>query len=98
MDEDEDEEDDLAEARRAVQRAANTADDREAREVLKSVDEGLMEIGGGEKTRESHPHADRVEELEERLVALEEEVQGQTYDHLLAARERFERYRERHAE
>lgn len=89
---------DLAEAREAIQRAANTADDREAREVLTSVDEGLMEIGGGEKTKDTHPHADRVEELEERLVDLEEDVEGGTYDHLMSARERLERYRERHAE
>lgn len=100
MDEDEgeDEENDLAVARRAVQRAAETANDREARLVLKSVDEGLMEIGDGEKTRDSHAHADRVKELEKKLGGLEEDVEGQTYNHLLTARERFERYRERHAE
>lgn len=94
-----DEETDRVVARRAVQRAADTADDRQDRLVLKSIDEGLMELGGGEKTIEDgRAHADRVDELEQKLSGLAENVDGRTYDHLQTARERFERYRERHAE
>lgn len=96
---DQDEETDRGVARRAIQRAAVTADDRQDRLVLKSIDEGLMELGGGDKTIEdADAHADRVDELEQKLSALEENVDGRTYDHLQTARERFERYRERHAE
>lgn len=92
------EENDRLVARRAVQRAAVTADDRQDRLVLKSIDEGLMELGDGEKTDEDpDAHAERVEELEKKLSGLAEHVDGRTYDHLQTARERFERYRERHA-
>lgn len=74
-----DEENDRRVARRAVQRAAVTADDHQDRLVLKSIYEGLMELAGGEKTNEDpDAHGERIEELEKKLSGLAEHVDGRT--------------------
>lgn len=49
-------------------------------------------------TEDPDPLGERVEELETKLSGLAEHVDGRTDDHLQTARERFERYRECHAE
>lgn len=81
----------LAEVRREVQEAAETAD-AEIREPLLSVDEGLMEMTEGDKTEGGDTgnapiHPDRLAEIEREIEDLELETDGETERHLEAALE-----------
>lgn len=51
-------------------------------EQLSSLDEGVMELGGGDKTADAHVHVDRVAELEAKLDDLESETDGETRRHI----------------
>lgn len=87
---------DLSEARRSVRRAARAVDDRELRVVLESIDEGLVELVDGDKTREDpDAHAERLHELEQKLDGVSEHVDGKIHDHVSTARKGIESYRER---
>lgn len=70
--------------RAELEEARETAE-RDVRVQLDSVDEGLSEVLGGDKTRESHPHADRLAELVATLDGLEEEAEGETRTHVAEA-------------
>lgn len=89
--------DDLERAREELQTAAGSAD-RAIREQIESVDEGLMEIVGGDKTKDRPPHADRLAELEETLGGLREEADGETERRVTKAASLIESYRESRGE
>ncbi|WP_313696180.1 DUF7553 family protein [Halorarum halobium] len=78
-----DEEDGQSEGGRRPGRAleeldrAAAAADAERREQLRSIEEGFREIVGGEATADAAPHADRIEELEEKLAALAGRTDGE---------------------
>lgn len=86
--------DQLARAREAVGRASDTADDT-VREQLRSLDEGLMELTGGDKTQESDTttEGDRLEEIEAKLAGLMDETDGDTRAHIEDARDYIDEYR-----
>lgn len=69
----------LERARRELDLAADHAGSH-VMEQLHSVQEGLDEVVGGDelvegdKTRDSRPHADRLDELREKLAGLETET------------------------
>ena len=88
-------------ARRELELAAAGASSH-VMEQLHSVEEGLEEIAGGDelvegdKTRDSHPHADRLEELREKLAGLESETNegGAVDEHIEAAATHLAEYRQ----
>ncbi|QLG29662.1 hypothetical protein HUG10_18820 (plasmid) [Halorarum halophilum] len=91
----------LDRARRELDLAADHAGGH-VMEQLHSVREGLDEIVGGDelvegdKTRDSRPHADRLDELREKLAGLESETdEGGTVDeHVEAAATHIAEYRQ----
>lgn len=83
----------IQQAREEVRAAADAADG-ETREQINSLDEGLMELGGGDKTDpDGPPHDDRVEEIEEKLGALSERVPPEAAERLERAEEHLSQYR-----
>lgn len=88
-------------ARRELELAADGASSH-VMEQLHSVEEGLDEIVGGDelvegdKTRDSHPHADRLDELREKLAGLETETDedGEVDRHVEAAATHLAEYRQ----
>lgn len=74
-------------AMRALQELDRAADraDSHVREQVLSVEEGLREIVGGDKTSDAAPHADRLEELEEKLAGLARETDGEVNRHVTTA-------------
>ncbi|WP_254546559.1 DUF7553 family protein [Halomarina pelagica] len=85
--------------REELQRASDAADeDREIREQLRSIDEGLMELVDGDKTTDEPPHPDRLAELEEKLAGLSERADGETSRHVRTAATLLDEYREERAE
>ncbi|MFC7157363.1 hypothetical protein ACFQPA_18195 [Halomarina halobia] len=82
--------------REELQRASDTAnEDRDVREQLRSLDEGLMELVGGDKTEDEPPHEDRLAELEEKLAGLRDRSEGETSGHIRNAERLLGEYRER---
>ena len=73
--------DELQTARREIQAAADSAEGT-VNEQLASIDEGVMELGGGDKTEDAHVHADRLAELETKLRDLEAKTDGETERHI----------------
>lgn len=100
--------DELAAARKAVQRASETVDDASIREQLRSIDEGLMEMteseggttdSGGEtpaKTQGDVPHGENLEEVEEKVVGLASRTDEPTRSHLENARDDIDAYRRKY--
>lgn len=84
----------LIRARTDLERASDSADST-VREQLRSIDEGLEEIVGGEKTRDEPPHGDRLAELEKKLDGLVDEADGETREAIEAALGRIDDYRHR---
>lgn len=70
--------------REELERATEGAD-RDVREQLRSIEEGLDEIFGGDKTRDAPPHPDRLAELEEKLAGLGDEADGDVHRHVATA-------------
>ena len=66
---------DLSAARTELRAAADDAA-AHVREQLHSVDEGLAELVDGEKTEGAGPHLDRLRELEQKLLGLEDEIEN----------------------
>ena len=66
---------DLSAARTELQAASDDAK-AHVREQLHSVDEGLAELVEGEKTDDAEPHLDRLRELEQKLLGLEDEIEN----------------------
>lgn len=62
---------------------------------LSSLDEGVAELGGGDKTADAHVHADRLAELEAKLDDLESETDGETRRHIQNAAAALRDLRER---
>lgn len=87
--------DQVKRARDELTRARETAV-RDVREQLDSIDEGLMELVGGDKTRESLPHDDRLAELVKKLDGLHDQAEGETRTHIESARELIDGYRQTH--
>ena len=82
----------LDRVRTEIETARETAA-RDIRIQLDSVDGGLTEVLGGEETRDSHPHADRLAELGATLDGLEEEeAEGETRTHIVEARGALREY------
>lgn len=90
----------LKAARQAVQQASDTADDREVQEQLASIDEGLEELSGDDKTQPSDPAAegDRLQELEEKLAGLLDETDGATEQEVQEARDAIDTFRQEHSQ
>lgn len=82
-------------AREELQRASETAV-RDVRLQLQTIDQGLAELVGGDVTKETRPHDDRLRELVEKLDALHDEAEGETRDHIASASELIEDYRTTH--
>lgn len=80
-----------------LERATEGAD-RDVREQLESIEEGFEEILGGDKTADTHPHADRLEELEKKLSALADETDGEGHRHLTTAEALLAGYRRDNSE
>lgn len=83
----------LSAARRAIGRASETTDDREAREKLRSLVEGLdvlTEAAG------PGPRGDRLEEVEVALARLADETGGETRERIRDARDSIDAYRREH--
>lgn len=60
---------------------------------LDSIDEGIFEEEGGERTRdEPGPKVDRVAELSEKLQGLEREAEGPVAERIATAREYVQAY------
>lgn len=85
----------LARAREELQSATGDTD-RDIKEQIESVDEGLMELAGGDKTKDTPVHLDRIAELEETLGGLREEADGETAERIANAEALLGEYRERH--
>lgn len=88
----------LSEAREAIQRASEVADDATVREQLDSIDEGLMEMtehpgDGPAKTAGDVPHGENLEEVEEKIVDLASRTGEPTRSHLEDARDGIDAYR-----
>lgn len=62
-------EDELARARAALQRASDETDDPTVREQLRSLDEGVMELVGGEKTEATPAEGDPADAGDETTEA-----------------------------
>lgn len=90
----------LKAARQAVQQASDTADDRDVREQLASIDEGLEELSGDDKTQESDPseEGDRLQKLEETLAGLLDETDGATEEEIQEARDAIDTFRQEHSQ
>lgn len=73
-------------AREHVQRASDAAGGT-VREQLQSVDEGLMELTGGNETRDEEPRDDRLAELADKLDGLADRVDGTTRREVASARD-----------
>lgn len=85
----------VEEARTELERARETAA-AHVREQLDSIDEGLGELLGGEKTKEERPHGDRLRELAAKLEGLGRETEGETRAHIEEARTLVDAYLENH--
>ncbi|WP_101295457.1 DUF7553 family protein [Halegenticoccus soli] len=83
--------DHLTNAREELQRAADLQDG-ETQEQIRSIDEGLLEMTETEKTEGETPRADRLEEVVEKVSALENEVDEEPRTHLDRARESITDY------
>lgn len=83
--------------REELERATEEAD-RDVREQLESIEEGFEEIIGGDKTADTHPHADRLEELEKKLSGLGDETDGEVHRHVTTAEALLTGYRRDYAE
>lgn len=91
----------LEQARTELKRAADETDGEDVaashvREQLESIAEGIGELRGEGTTKETAaPHTERVEELEEKLLGLEEEpdVDGELAARVDDAREHLRAYR-----
>ncbi|WP_224332806.1 DUF7553 family protein [Haloprofundus halobius] len=86
----------IAAARAEIRRASDRTDG-ETREQLLSLDEGLMELGGGDKVEsDGPPKEDRVEQVEETLVGLANELDDDHWiqDRLETARDYLDQYRQ----
>ncbi|QLG64212.1 DUF7553 family protein [Halorarum salinum] len=70
--------------REELERATEGAD-RDVREQLRSIEEGLDEILGGDKTRDAPSHPDRLAGLEEKLAGLGDETDGDVHRHVATA-------------
>lgn len=78
-------------------RAAEESASNQVREQLLSIEEGLDELVGGDKTEDgAGPHPDRIEEIEEKLTGLESETDGATQDRIEDARDHLLTYRRDH--
>lgn len=78
-------------------RAAEESASNQVREQLLSIEEGLDELVGGDKTEDgAGPHPDRIEEIEEKLTGLESETEGATQDRIEDARDHLLTYRRDH--
>lgn len=90
----------LSTARECVQRARETTDQSTLREQLDSLDEGLKELTGGDRTEGSNPAEEtgRLQEIEKKLMGLLEETSGETEDHLREARDAIDRFRQEHTD
>lgn len=86
----------LARARTEIERAADDAEGP-VREQLQSIDEGLAEIAGGDRTRDEHPHDDRLAELQQKLDGLSDETDGEARAAIDAARRWIHDFRRRDA-
>lgn len=86
----------LVRAREELQSATGDTD-RDIREQIESVDGGLMELVGGDRTRDTPVHLDRIAELEETLGGLREEAAGETAERIANAEALLGEYRERHS-
>ena len=82
----------LERAREALHEASDDAPSQ-IHEQLDSIDEGLAELIEGDSTESADPHADRIEELEEKLAGLETETEGATREHIRDARDHLHDYR-----
>lgn len=89
--------DELERTRDELQAAAESAD-RDVMEQLESIDEGLQEIVGGDKTQDEPAHADRLAELEEKLDGLRGETDGDTERRVTNAASLIGAYRENRVE
>ena len=79
-------------------RTAEESASNQVREQLRSIEEGLDELVGGDKTEDgAGPHPDRIEEIEEKLTGLESETDGATQDRIEDARDHLLTYRRDHA-
>lgn len=78
--------------REELERATDGAD-RDVREQLRSIREGLEEVVGGEKTENARPHPDRLAELEEKLAGLGDETDGEVHRHVATAEALLAGYR-----
>ena len=87
----------LRRAREAIQRASDHADG-ETQENLLSLDEGLGELTGGDKTGDADldDEADRFTQIEEKLQGLIDETDGQTEQAVRDARDELDEYRRKH--
>ena len=86
--------DQLERVRAELDEAAETAD-RDVREQITSIDQGLMELLGGDNTQRTTPHEDRLRELIEKLDGLRDEADRETSAHVAEARELLDAYRKR---
>lgn len=69
------------------------------RKQLESIDQGVFEEAGGNRTQqEPGPKADRIAEIEEKLAGLEDEAGEPTSTHIAHAREHLRGFRDERAE
>lgn len=80
-------------ARRAVRSAAESTEKSHVREQLESIDQGLEALSGTDAPEESAVQGDRLEEIESKLVGLDETVDDRTTAHLESARDHLDAYR-----
>lgn len=84
----------LDQARTEIQQASEHAES-DVRENLLSIDDGLQELAGGDKTAESDLENEegRFTEIEEKLRGLMEETSEEVEDRLQNARDELDAYR-----
>lgn len=88
---------DLSAARTELQAASDDAK-AHVREQLQSIDEGLGELVDGEKTNDAGPHLDRLRELEQKLLGLEDEIEDDVVrERVDAAKDTIAEYRDARA-
>lgn len=86
----------LERARNELDTAAETAS-RVVETQLHSVEDGVFEEAGGEKTQpEPGPKPDRLAELLEKLEGLQDEAEGQTAERIAAAEESIRAHMHEH--
>jgi hypothetical protein len=86
----------LARIREELQ-SATGGTDRDIEEQIESVGEELMELTGGDRTRDTPAHLDRIAEPEKTLGGLREEADGETAEHIANAEALLGECRERHS-